>query len=184
MKKIILILILFVGTIHVFSQMTSSAPFMDMKVKQAELIFEGKIIDVHSSLDETNSVVKNINYVLVSKQFKGNFISDTVKIYTISEAPGTSLEDDGLPLGKGLEGMFFCVPVGAQFTKWIGINVYYLIGQDGFISIMPNKNIPTKKDFYERMNEIRKAIYDSVEQFTGKAYIKLRLNSLEQNISK
>ena len=187
MKIIIcLIIVEFCSFTSGFAQWLEEARFMEKKVKQAELIFEGKIIDVSSVIDKTYSIVKNTNSVLVSRQFKGNFISDTVKIFTVSEEPGTSLEDAGLPLGKGLEGIFFCIPMRPEDVKYVGSDVYRLIGEYGFMSLNIYKsgsqiaNSSHGLNYSKQLEKIEGTVYDSIEQFTGQKYIKLRLNGVEQ----
>jgi len=184
--KITLFLSMELGFISIiFAQMLDPAPFMEKKVQQSQLVFEGKIISVTSVADKAKHEFQNINYVLVSKWFKGNPISDTIKVFSISEMPSATIEDGGLPLGNGLEGIFFCVPIRPEEVKYIGINVYRLIGNEGFISLGTYRSNSRIVDYNHKVSnaikleKLERTVYDSIEQFSGQKYIKLRLNGLE-----
>jgi hypothetical protein len=186
MKNIICLWLILCAAVPAFAQLSKPAPFIEKKTQEAQLVFEGKIVAVSAFVDTIYGVVKNTNYVLVSKRFKGDFISDTVKILTIGAPRGSRIDDAGPVLAQGLEGVFFCTLMKPELVKYIGSNVYRLIGGDGFISLgtyrpgSQRTDYNRKIDYGKEIEKVERTVYDSIELFTGQKYVKLRPNGLEE----
>ena len=192
-KYIFLLLIFLAGKMNAQTDTSS----LKEKIKVSELVFEGCVIADSTFWNFNATKIYNLKYVLVSKQFKGNFVSDTVKI--IIQESGSrvggiiqEIEDGGqFHLYKNIEGIFFCKPVDTHIYYGIevGNSIYQTnlrYGCDGFIQITCASKVPAHSHrafncdgtFFD---DVEKQLYQPIEKITGEKYKQLRLNCLEQN---
>ena len=194
MKYILIIFCLVFGAEK--SEALNDTLSLQGKIQSAELVFEGRVISDSSFWNFNETAIYTIKYVLVTKEFKGNFTTDTVKI--IRQESGATvggviqqIKDNGsLVLYNGTEGIFFCQPMSPELFMQIKGNGIYQINLryncDGFIGIsclpkmLPNMPRASSCDGMS-FDDIKKELYEPIEKITGKDYRQLRQNCLEQN---
>jgi len=101
--KHLLAILFFLVTKGIYSQVAADELTLSEKVKMADLVFEGRIIK-DSFPPNDNSVSYAIHYVLISKEFKGLYSSDTIVVVTrdwryVQDANGPILQ-------REMEGIF------------------------------------------------------------------------------
>ncbi|MCW3126912.1 MAG: hypothetical protein JWO03_2570 [Bacteroidetes bacterium] len=127
-----------------------------------DLIFEGRILSDSSYLQRIPGKVYTYHKILVLKQFKGNFKSDTLKVVSV----GGKIQSEGTPGAyafKGDEAVIFASVMKLGNTD---PDLYYILYGDqcGF------KKICGKKD-------VDKEVYRPIEEVTGQKYIEIHPNT-------
>ena len=144
---------------------------IDTIVRQADLIFEAKILS-DSVFLYGNAIIETYHRVLVTKQFKGDFKSDTIIAVT---GGGTMLLDgawQGNPqfAKKGDEALFF---VSREYNAQYKIN-----NPDLYVQIYGNGcgfvNVCDKKDIEER-------VYKPLENKIGHPYVEIHPNTCKDS---
>jgi hypothetical protein len=133
-------------------------------VNESELIYEGHILSDSSYLQNPPGMVWTYHRVLVLKQFKGNFISDTISVVTTSgrmilnghlEASGDTYAH------KGDEAIFFVSKYQADHPDVLV--TMYSMGV-GYVTVCNKKDVV-------------KEVYDPIEAVTGQPYVDVHPNT-------
>ena len=152
---------------------TSPLIAVQEKTTQAELIFEGRFIA--SKAFKSNHGINTCNYYLVSREFKGEFHSDTIRIITDGGTIDGETESVSETTGIPGEGIFFCNSMSAGYYNFGSGSIYYPIN-GGSISYF-HGHIRCGNEIYK---DLQKDVYAPIEQFVGQKCKQLRQNSLEQ----
>jgi hypothetical protein len=140
-------------------------PMRDIE-KNAELIFEGRVL-TDSVVD---SVVVKYRYsfeytyyhILVLKEFKGHFLSDTI---TVAYNRGRSgYVKTNMHMGE--EAIFFVTSLFAPKATIRIPNVFWMVDDEknSFIKVCDKKDVV-------------KEVYEPIEAATGKSYVKIHPNT-------
>jgi hypothetical protein len=194
MKNILIAIVFLILSTKINAQ--SDTLSLTQKVDASKLVFEGLIISDSSFWNINKTYILTIKYVLVTKQFKGHFTSDTVKVvireshHTVDGITQEITDGGNFSLFLGIEGIFFCKPVDRHLFVGIEAKDVYQINQhyrcDGFILITCKTAVPPyshrafscEGTFFDN---VEKELYEPIEKITGEKYRQLRLNCLEQN---
>jgi len=177
MKEIILLLAFVTITTITFSQKEN--PTMAERVFKPDYIFEGRPLSggyCFTSNDKT--AILTLNYVIITKEFKGTFTSDTAKIITIGGSVGGKGEvpTEGPRYMGNSDGLFFCIAVPKGEAIPINTDnaffIYDYISYNNAWKFMPHP----RDTVYPNVKEY---LYDSLEMVLGKKYVRVNATTLE-----
>ena len=161
------------------------------KVDAAELIFEGRVIADSGFQAPNTTFIYTAEYVLISKEFKGHFSSDTIVIIIQGgRANGifSKRQDERTYLWNGAEGLFFCTRVNPKSFPGIANTSYWATIKhmgDGVINIFCDKKLPPDTHrascYGVFFDDLEKELYTPIQEMVGEKYKQVRLNCLEQN---
>jgi len=138
-------------------------------VKEAELIFEGKVLTDSSYFENPPGHVCTYHHVLILKQFKGIFKTDTIIVVNGGGRMilNGSWEGHRSYVTKGDEALFFAT-CGQHLKLAIHNNpdLFYIIYGEGcgFVKVCDKKDVV-------------KEVYEPIEAATGQPYIDVHPNS-------
>jgi hypothetical protein len=142
---------------------------LQQKVDSATIIFEGKLV-LRKTVNSRWGLCTD-NYVLVSREFKGAFSTDTIEIVTLGGRNNETATafSDAFTLGIH-EGIFFCVPAPKGYVDVGNRQTYDVLnGKDGLISY-----------YSKSYQDLKKDVYEPIEQLVGRLGVQLRITDLEQ----
>jgi len=142
-------------------------------LNETELVFEGRILT--DSFFCSDHVACVYHRVLVLKEFKGDFKSDTLEIAHVGGNKGCKdpiLISEMPDIHPGTEGVFFVGKVKPNYNQNPNIfAVYGATGGCGFVKVCDKKNVV-------------KEVYEPIEAATGQKYIDVHPNTCKLVIQK
>lgn len=131
-----------------------------------DLIFEGRIISDSSYLQRVPGDIRTYHKVIVLKQFKGTFKSDTISLVTYGGNMIINGNSEGTPGAFAFAGDEAVIFATVMKLGNKDPDLYYVLyGHDGYV-----KTCGTSKD-------VVKDIYESIEATTGQKYIEVHPNN-------
>src|SRR5579863_6762099 len=126
MRQIIYLSILLLYTTPASAQ---DIPSVVERARQADFIFEGRPINGGYSFITRERAILTLHYIIITKEFKGDFNSDTARIITLGGRVGNESEfgDDAPKVGTS-DGIFFCVSVSTEDPNMNANNTYFIYG--------------------------------------------------------
>jgi hypothetical protein len=164
-SKWTLLLMLFCVSNNTFSQLYPVS--LDQRVKNAQVIFEGKVLNSVSFWDEKHANIYTSNLVEVYKVFKGVLMATNVEVVTEGGIVGMEKESVShtLELKVGDVGIFTAISCTIKPSKNPGLmSLKTYADMQGFIKY--DQSYSFASDPFNRYNSISKALYPEIMKFT------------------